>query len=145
MSTQPPAGTNDRSYPGVTQVADSATQIALRLLHDLRALLEERTRPAEGTLDPDTRPKLTPLRVGFLFHSTDFDRVFRWTGVEWTDAPGQPARGGISWFPLDTPPGPGWARCSGQQIVSTQADATVRSFPAPTIDAVNGCFPWIRL
>lgn len=134
-----------QTYPGVGQVQETNTQIALRLVHDLLRMLQLKSVPTRGTLSPDQRPTLEPMRRGFLFWASDFDRVFLWNGLSWQDAPGQPARGSVSWFPAGIPPGPGWALCDGRSSQITASDGTVRGFSAPVVDQQNGLQAWIRL
>lgn len=55
---------------------------------------------------------LTADDAGYLFMATDFDRVYRWTGAAWEDAPGQPAREFIQLFNT-APTGNGWQLCNG--------------------------------
>lgn len=75
-----------------------------------------------GTLSPDQKPTLTTEDAGYLFGSTDFQRLYKWTGAAWNDAPGQPTRGSIQWFDAsahaDFVPGAGWALCDGTASVS---------------------------
>lgn len=45
--------------------------------------------PMRGTLSPNQKPAgMGANDAGFLFYSTDFDRVYRFTGAGWQDAPG---------------------------------------------------------
>jgi hypothetical protein len=134
-----------QTYPGVGQVPDSLTQIALRLVHDLILMLSRKSVPTRGTIAPDQRPVLTPQQKGFLFWASDFDRVFVWSGLAWQDAPAQPVRGGVSWFLQTRPPGPGWARCDGRAASITSPTAELRSLSTPIVDSLNGLDPWIRL
>jgi hypothetical protein len=66
-----------------------------------------------GTLDPDTKPTLTADDAGFLFDAADFNRIYRWSGTAWGDAPGSEPRGLVifSWEPSLI--GVGWAVCDG--------------------------------
>lgn len=74
-----------------------------------------------GTLDPDEKPTLTTNDVGYLFHSTDFNRLYRWSGTAWADAPGQPARYAVHWFTVAPDPITGWALLDGSTVdVSTK-------------------------
>lgn len=87
------------------------------------------------TLSPDTKPTdLAAADAGFLIRSTDFDRVYRWTGSAWADAPAQPKRGTIAWFDVtlhaDFAPGIGWQLCNGTAAV-------VRSTPTGTTTTVT--------
>lgn len=125
-------------------VADKTIQLALRILHDLRRILERKTLPQRGTLNPDQRPSnVNPLQAGVLFYATDFDRVFRWNGSTWEDAPGQPARGMVAFFLVD--PGTGWAACDGGVLNMTNSAGEVVGGVAPVVEALSGLSPWVRL
>jgi hypothetical protein len=71
-----------------------------------------------GTINsPDQKPSdLGVYDKGFEFESSDFSRIFEWTGSVWHDLPGQPVRGVFS---LDSAPAEnGWHLCDGSTNVS---------------------------
>lgn len=85
-----------------------------------------------GTLSPDQKPTLTTDDAGYLFASTDFARVFRWSGSVWADAPGDPPRYMIAFFQVA--PSTGWALCDGSSVtVSTSGGGTVGSVTIPNL------------
>jgi hypothetical protein len=106
------------------------------------ALLPGSGEPMRGTLSPDQKPTLGVNDAGFLFYSTDFDRTYRWTGTAWADAPDQPKRGTIAYFPVtihaDFAPGTGWQLCDGTAGVtrSTPTGGTT-TFTAPDLTTAN--------
>ncbi len=57
--------------------------------------------------------------VGYTYDATDYDRTYIWTGAAYADAPGQPARGQIVFFP-STYGGVlvGWHLCDGTNPVA---------------------------
>lgn len=99
--------------------------------------------PFPGTLSPDLKPTdLTSNDAGFRFASTDFNRVYVWTGVTWVDAPGEDRRGYIQFFDVtlhaDFAPGAGWALCDGTAGVtrSTPAGGTT-TVTVPDLTTAN--------
>jgi len=77
---------NDKNYPGVSQVKDSAISLLGRLLWDAIYQLQTLSKgPTQGTLSPDTKPVLGMGDAGVLFYSTDFNRLYRWSGAAWTE------------------------------------------------------------
>lgn len=95
-----------------------------------------------GTLSPDQKPTLTTNDTGYLFRSTDFERLYRWSGSAWADAPGQEKRFQVAWFPAsihaDAVPGTGWQLCDGTAGVtrSTPTGGTT-TFTAPDLTTDN--------
>lgn len=89
--------------------------------------------PMFGTLSPDTKPTLTADDAGFIFASTDFDRLFRWDGAGWADASGQPMRGQIAYFSDTLLPGTGWALCDGSSVTRSTSSAGTTSFTTPNL------------
>lgn len=126
------------------RVATSATRIGTGALFyetDRRALYVSvlagpggiwlfvgQTQPFAGTLSPDQKPTdLGTNGVGFQFNSTDFNRIYVWTGSAWVDAPGQDRRGYIQFFDVtlhaDFAPGAGWQLCNGTAGVTRSTPA----------------------
>lgn len=99
------------------------------------ALLAQ-TRPLPGTLSPDQKPAdLGTTDVGFLFFSTDFWRVYVWTGVAWTDAPGEDDRQYYEDFEV-APGHAGWQLCDGSTVPRSKPDGTTVNVTVP--DLVTG-------
>lgn len=96
--------------------------------------------PMAGTLSPNTKPTLTAADVGFVFQSTDFDRLYVWTGAAWADAPGEPTRFQIAFFQVT--PGTGWALCDGSATTASTAGGSTTPFTTP--DLVTGT-PFVNL
>lgn len=90
-----------------------------------------------GTLDPDMKPTLTTADAGYLFASTDFDRVYRWSGSAWADAPGQPTRGMIVYFEDDLLPGAWWALCDGSTVDRSTTTGGTNSLTLPDLTTDN--------
>lgn len=87
-----------------------------------------------GTLSPDQKPADLGTRdTNFLFISTDFDRTYRWTGAAWADAPGQPARGQIVYFPSAFAPTTGWALCNGTGTTASTATGGTAALTPPDL------------
>lgn len=85
-----------------------------------------------GTLSPNQKPTLTTDDTGYLFASTDFARMFRWSGSAWTDAPGQPVRWAVSMFLVEYDPGAGWHKVDGTAGVPfSAADGTTGTVTLP--------------
>lgn len=69
---------------------------------DSKATNEQKILMAAGTLSPDQKPTgLTTDQTGVLFHSTDFDRWYRWTGTGWLEVGGAPKRYQIKFWVYD--------------------------------------------
>lgn len=81
--------------------------------------------PLAGTL-ANLTTGLGANDAGFVYYATNFDRVYRWSGSAWADAPGQEPRGQIVYFPASLTdaagnamvPGAGWQLCDGTAGVS---------------------------
>lgn len=90
-----------------------------------------------GTIDTATADqKPTDLNTndtGFLFSSTDFDRIFKWSGSAWADAPGQPLRFMVSFFTSDTIVIPGWALCDGSSVTRSTGVGGVAAYTVPDL------------
>lgn len=100
-------------------------------------LMEGVGGPMVGTLSPDQKPTLGANDAGFRFASSDFDRVYRWTGAAWADAPGQPARGTIAYFDDTLLPGTGWALCDGGAVTRSTSTGTTAAFTTPNLTGAN--------
>lgn len=85
-------------------------------------LLEGWGDPLDGTLPIGALGLGTP-DAGFRYRSTDFDRVYQWTGAAWVDAPGQPRRGMMVFAEANL--GTGWHNCDGTTVTISKADGTV--------------------
>lgn len=94
--------------------------------------------PLDGTL-PIGPLGLGAQDVGFRYHSTDFDRLYVWTGSGWTDVPGQPERG--LYAPFDTVPGTGWFKADGSLVTGSTATGGTGSYT--TRNLVTGQ-PFVR-
>ena len=84
-------------------------------------LLEGVGGPARGTIANITAG-LTADDVGYLYYATDYDRVYRWGGAAYADAPGEPTRGMYVDFQAGAPAGAGWLPANG--IAQTESTAT---------------------
>lgn len=77
-----------------------------------------------GTLSPNQKPTLTTNDTNFLFYSSDFQHLYRWTGSAWVYADD-----GSGYIRNDTisPPRSGvWQLCDGTAGVSeSKADGTI--------------------
>lgn len=91
--------------------------------------------PMAGTLSPSVSPAAAD--VGFLYRATDFDRVYRWTGSAWEDAPGQPRRGMMVF--ADGSLGTGWHVCDGSSVSISTATGGTTSKTLPNFN--SGIFP----
>jgi Phage Tail Collar Domain len=138
---------NTTAMPYVAQIQDSTTRLALQAVwNQLNYLGGQVHGPVVGTLSPDQRPTgLGAGDAGTLFWSTDYNRLFTWTGTAWTDFVGQLQRGTIAFFP-NAPDNPnGWALCNGQTVnVSTSSGMTTTT-QVPTLPQYTGMNPYIRL
>lgn len=141
------ADSNQDSYPGLSGIQDPHIRLAVRTAFDLiRKLQGSAAGPIEGTLDPDTRPrKLGTNDRGLLFHATDFDRVFMWTGSAWTDAPGAPRRFQQLLFPVGDPPEAGWAACDGSTVKASTPTGLTVAYRLPVVAPTNGLAAYLRL
>lgn len=98
--------------------------------------------PHGGTLSPDTRPSdLGTADAGFEIRATDFDRLYRWTGTAWLDAPGQPPRE-IVWIPAALNaafvPTTGYQLCDGTANVRVSLpDGTTVLITVPDLTTAN--------
>jgi len=140
-------GQKQDSYPGLPAIADPGTQTAIRTLYDIARALQDNARgPIVGTISPDTKPKtLKESDQGRLFHATDYDRVFVWGGKKWADAPGQPRRQSIAFFPPTFDPGPGWAQCDGSTTKISTPEGRTETLALPVVGDVNGQSAFMRL
>jgi len=140
-------GSNTTALPYVGQIQDSTTRLALQAIwNQLNYLGGQVHGPVVGTLSPDQRPaNLGAKDVGTLFWSTDFNRLYTWTGSNWTDFVGQAQRGMIGFFPTQPDNPAGWALCNGQTVSASTAGGTTTLGQVPTLPQYTGMNPWIRL
>jgi hypothetical protein len=98
-------------------------------------LLEGSGGPAAGTIANITTG-LTADDVGYLYNATDYNRVYRWNGSAWEDAPGAESRGKIVHFIGAPDPIAGWALCDGAGATSsTSTGGTVGITTPDMIDS----------
>ena len=92
-----------------------------------------------ATLSPDTKPSdLISTDAGFIIRSTDFDRLYRWSGSAWADAPGQSQRGAISYFPSAYAPTTGWSLCNNTAAVAISTPTgTTTTITTPDLTGAN--------
>jgi hypothetical protein len=87
----------------------------------------------QGTLSPDLKPTgLGTDDTGFLFWSTDYEHLYRWTGAAWDYAPGDQGSGFIQ---LDTaaPTTGVWALADGSGTTRSTATGTLSAFTTPDL------------
>lgn len=75
---------------------------------------------------------LVTADAGYLFYATDYDRVYRWDGAAWEDAPGQPARFAICWFDT-TPDTAGWEMCDGAAVTRSTTSGGTTGYTVPDL------------
>jgi hypothetical protein len=128
------------------RISDTAVKAALKFLWDRIGLLYSFQGPESGTLAPDTKPQGLGVRdAGRLFYAQDYNRIYRWTGSAWEDAPGQPTRFMIAFFASPPEPVTGWRRCDGRATTrSTEAGLSVY-YTAPDLVGYMGQSAWIRV
>lgn len=137
---------NEKNYSGVGQVQDTPTALCLRLLWDSIYQLQTLSKgPTQGTLSPDTKPVLGGGDVGVLFYSTDFNRLYRWSGSSWADDPTAPPRFQIAYFFSTPEPSTGWAQCDGRSVTRSTSSAGTSYFTTPVIPVLNGFPAFVRL
>lgn len=90
-----------------------------------------------GTLSPDQRPTLTSDDTGYRFRSTDFNREYRWSGAAWADAPGSPARFGITHCSAAPEPADGWQLCDGSTVSRSTSTGTTTNITVPDLCTNN--------
>jgi hypothetical protein len=93
-------------------------------------------QPTRGTLASITG-SLGTNDAGYLYFATDFDRVYRWTGSAWEDAPGQPMRGMMAYFRGAQLPGTGWGLCDGTTYTMSTSTAGTQSYVSPNLTGSN--------
>lgn len=91
-----------------------------------------------GTISPDQKPTgIDTTDTGLLFNSTDFDRIYRWGGAAWSDAPGQPQRDVVEMC-RTAPAGNGWHLCDGTAGVTiSKSDGTTTTITVPAMNAAT--------
>lgn len=131
--------------PNLSSVGDPPTRLTFQVVDKRLVSLRNLSVPLAGTLSPDTRPSaLTPAEAGFLFHSTDFDRVYRWAGGAWEDAPSSPPRGAIAYF-LGVAP-TGWVPCDGRDAQRSTSAGVLEAVRIPSLPpTTEGLRPYYRL
>lgn len=134
FSNRPAAGSTDE---GMLFAASDRGYQVWRFDGTNWILLEGVGGPMRGTISPDQKPSLTANDVGFLFYSTDFDRVYRWDGAAWADAPGQPTRGQIAYFVDNLLPGTGWQLCDGTATTRSTATGGTAAYTVPDLTTTN--------
>lgn len=106
-------------------------------------LLIAQTKPFPGTLSPDLKPAdLGVNDSGFEFASTDFDRLYTWSGTAWGDSPGQDPRGRIEFFAssihANFVPAAGWVLCDGTAgVASSSPTGTIVTITVPDLTTDN--------
>ncbi len=68
--------------------------------------------------------------VGFLFGSSDYGHLHRWTGAAWTFAPGD---SGSEYIVAGTPNSPLWAPCDGASYGFAQPDGSIVNKNTPLL------------
>lgn len=135
---------NDSLIPQLQQIKDQATVNVLRQMWDiLKATQKSSLGPETGLLINIPR-NLAAIDAGRIYHATDYDRLYRWTGTAWADFGGQVTRLTVAYFPVNTTP-TGWAICNGGPVQISTSDGRTASLTPPTIVNVNNLFAWIRL
>lgn len=136
---------NEGFYALLPGIADPAVQQALKTIFDnLQTINSQSQGPVTGTLSPDTKPKLLQNQKGVLFYATDFNRVFKWNGTTWEDAPAQDARNRSSYFDPQVNPGKGWVPADGNSALISTTDGGTRVFRTPLLPNMNAQKAWIR-
>lgn len=136
---------NSLGYPGISSIKDASLVTALRLLWDTLYKVQTLAKgPIEGTLNPDQKPRLGPADVGTLFYSTDYNRLYRWTGTSWLDDPTAPPRFEVTRFFGAPEPATGWVPCDGRQTLVTTSAGTTTYFQVPVIPAEAGLVAYLR-
>jgi hypothetical protein len=137
---------NELNYSGVSSVKDQPTAVALRMLWDAVYQLRTLSKgPTEGTLSPDQKPILSGGDAGTLFYSTDFGRLYRWSGSSWIDDPTAPARYQIAYFSATPEPAVGWVLCDGRSTIRSTSSGGTAYFQVPVIPNLNGLPAYIRV
>jgi hypothetical protein len=95
-------------------------------------------RYAAGYMRSDVANEPTDLGVddtGFLFGALDYGHLFRWTGMAWEFAPGDPGNGYYATFAV-APTQAGWVLCNGANtdyLTVGMARLGVHAFALPTV------------
>lgn len=134
------------AFPGLEAIKDQPTKQAVRLIWERIAVIETLAKgPTEGTLSPDTKPaNLSLVDAGTLFFSTDFNRMYRWTGSSWTDDATAPARFDVSFFASPPEPAVGWLRCDGRSGNRSTSTGGIAFYETPVIPVLYGLLAYIR-
>lgn len=136
---------NVNSYPGISAIKDSVVVTALRILWDKLYQVEILAKgPTQGTLSPDTKPVLGGGDTGTLFYSTDYNRLYRWSGSAWLDDPTAPTRFEVTRFFGAPEPATGWVPCDGRQALFSTSSGGTTYFQVPVIPVEAGLTAYIR-
>jgi tail collar domain len=132
------------TVPYLPQIKDYPVHEAIRIITDQVATL---TRGSfTGTLNPDQKPTgLAGKDAGIEFFSTDFARLYRWTGLAWEDSPDAERRFQVTPFAQAPEPPIGWAPCDGRHVTISTKTALVASYQTPVVPNVGNLQYWVRL
>jgi hypothetical protein len=94
--------------------------------------------PMSGTISPDQKPGgLAATDAGFRFFSTDFKRMYKWTGASWLDQQDRSdPRFRIEFFD-GLAPGAGWALCDGSVVTSSLSSGGTSTYTTPDLLTAN--------
>jgi hypothetical protein len=87
---------------------------------------------------------LGPGDAGFIYRSSVFDRLWRWTGSGWTYADGSLGAGGIVATTGAAPSGGFWQTCNGSTVQCALSNATLSSLTATAPSSSLGFSWWMR-
>lgn len=90
-----------------------------------------------GTLSPNTKPTYGVGDVGKIFASTDFNRLYYWSGTAWADMPGSERRGVVVASYEPTLMGTGWAVCDGSVVTMSTGAGGTMSYTTPDVITAN--------
>ena len=94
-----------------------------------------------GTLSPDTKPAYGTGDAGKLFASTDFNRIYLWTGGAWQDMPGSERRGVVVLAYEPSEMGAGWALCDGSATTISTPTGGTAAYTTPDLINTPPTFP----
>ena len=101
---------------------------------DVWVLVEGMGGPTRGTLANITT-SLGTDDEGYVYHATDFDRTYRWSGSAWADVPGGETRLQIVYF--NTSPAAWWALCDGSTVTRSTGVGGSTSYVTPNLTTGN--------
>lgn len=134
--------------PGLERVDATKPEYQIfRLIWDKLSQLRSRLAgPVTGTLNPDTRPRLTAKDSGARFFATDFNREYTWSGTAWADSPTAPSRFQVTFFMSTPEPSVGWVKCNGASTFRSTSDGRTLYFQTPTIaQDASGNVAYVRV